>query len=350
MRRNKPLKPWKPILLILLAGCLSISGCTSTAPPSEPERVMLSVDCGWQEIEDFGSGPREGRLVITDSIDDYQERHVFTGIKSPVREGIEGTEGDTAVFLERWHPNGFFGYTYQDMSQSFVTDLDVRNWLIESLESLTFSTVKNTRRETEARVVVHVLKKDNDKWTGRAYWICPDGIVLKEGAEDGYTCYYESHTPVPVDYYYISALQVKYEQIPSSFFLFCFDAQLTGPEQYRLCISSNTVHRDYTMEEARDLFSALKEGIDFTQVVNPDPIANRESCIKITEYSQGPADEEIQSKSYYLSPEGRLMLFREMDQFAYFYWNGDHEMLEYLLMWESEPVLDYSEFLKLIND
>jgi hypothetical protein len=311
---------------------------------------MLSVDCGWQEIEDFGSGPREGRLVITDSIDDYQERHVFTGIKSPVREGIEGTEGDTAVFLERWHPNGFFGYTYQDMSQSFVTDLDVRNWLIESLESLTFSTVKNTRRETEARVVVHVLKKDNDKWTGRAYWICPDGIVLKEGAEDGYTCYYESHTPVPVDYYYISALQVKYEQIPSSFFLFCFDAQLTGPEQYRLCISSNTVHRDYTMEEARDLFSALKEGIDFTQVVNPDPIANRESCIKITEYSQGPADEEIQSKSYYLSPEGRLMLFREMDQFAYFYWNGDHEMLEYLLMWESEPVLDYSEMLKLVND
>ncbi len=344
------MKPWKPILLILLAGCLSISGCTSTAPPSEPERVMLSVDCGWQEIEDFGSGPREGRLVITDSIDDYQERHVFTGIKSPVREGIEGTEGDTAVFLERWHPNGFFGYTYQDMSQSFVTDLDVRNWLIESLESLTFSTVKNTRRETEARVVVHVLKKDNDKWTGRAYWICPDGIVLKEGAEDGYTCYYESHTPVPVDYYYISALQVKYEQIPSSFFLFCFDAQLTGPEQYRLCISSNTVHRDYTMEEARDLFSALKEGIDFTQVVNPDPIANRESCIKITEYSQGPADEEIQSKSYYLSPEGRLMLFREMDQFAYFYWNGDHEMLEYLLMWESEPVLDYSEMLKLVND
>lgn len=342
------MKPSKPILLILLAGCLSISGCTSTAPPSEPERVMLSVDCGWQDIKDFGSGSGEGRLVITDSIDDYQERHEFTGIKSPVREGIEGTEGDTAVFLARWYP-GSSMYTSQDMSQSFVTDLDERNWLIESLESLTFSTVKNTRRETEARVVAYVLKKDNDKWTGQAYWICPDGIVLLEGAEDGYTCFYESHTPVPVDYYYISALQVKYYQIPSNFTLFCFDAQLTGPEQYRLCISSNTVHRDFTLEEARDLFSDLKDEI-VTQVVNPDPIANRESCIKITEYSQGPADEEIQSRSYYLSPEGRLMFFSEMDHFTHFYWNKDIEMFECTLMWESEPVLDYSEILKLVND
>ena len=129
--------------------------------------------------------------------------------------------------------------------------------------------------------------------------------------------------------------------------MFCFDAQRRVESS--LCISSNTVHRDFTLEEARDLFSDLKDEI-VTQVVNPDPIANRESCIKITEYLQGPADEEIQSRSYYLSPEGRLMFFSEMDHFTHFYWNKDIEMFECTLMWESEPVLDYSEILKLVND
>jgi len=334
------LKPWKPILLILLAVCLSISGCTSTTPPTDTEKVMLSADCGWQEIEDFGS--REGRLVITDSIDGFQESHEFTGIKFPAGGGMVG---DTAIFLGRFYPGGAYPMvTFEEMSKSFVTDVEELNWIIETLEKLTFSTVKNTRRETEARVVAEVFKKG--KKEPDIYWVCADGIVLKEGEEDGYTCFYESSTPI--DYYFISALQLKYEQETHSYFLSC--AQITAPEQYRLCISSNTGHRDFTLEEARDLFSGL-EGMElaFTEVVNPDPIANLESYLKITEYTSPLEGGENVSRSFYLSPEGRLKIFSK-NNLAYFYWNDEQEILDVYWLLESEPVLDYSEFLKLVND
>lgn len=340
------MKPWKPILLVLLAVCLSVSGCIAT--PSGNEKVMLDVECGWQEIKDFGSGPREGRLIINDSIDGFIESHEYTNIKSPVGGGMVE---DTAIFLGRYFPDGQYpAITFEEKFKSFVANVADYDWLIGTLENLTFSTAKNTRSDTDARVVVEVFRKDNDDWNEPdIYWVCADGIVLKEGIEEGYTCFYASHTPI--DYYNVSALQVKYEQITHSYYLSCFSPQITRPEQYRLCISSNKGHRDFSLAEARDLFSD-KEGKELaalTGVVNPDLAANLESYLKITEYSS-LHDGKIESTTYYLSPEGKLTIFRDLDTFIHCYWNGEQEQFNVLLLWESEPVLDYSEILKLLDD
>lgn len=327
----------KPGFLFLIALCLVVPGCVPA--PAGPEKVMLAVQCGWQTVGNFGPGAQEGRLIITDITDGSEERHEYTGIKSPV---WGAPSGDTVICLWR---NDLAG-TYLPAEMQVVSAAVDYDWLSNAFAGLEFSTVKNTRRETEARVVAIIYEKAGDEWHKvKAYWICADGTVLKEGSEDGHTCFYESLGRI-ADYYYISALQVKYEGGDHPVYLSCFSTE--KPEKYRLCISSKNGHRDLTLAEARDLFAGLENSIALTGRINPDPPSDLESYLKLTEYISPLNDGQIESATYYLSPEGKLTTFR--DTFGFQYWDESWELFEGLFLQESESVLNYDVVLKLLAD
>lgn len=347
VKTNLPERPkrtasWKQ-LFILLVPCLALAGCGPSTTP-EPE-AMLETKCGWQEFEGLGPGPGVGTLIITDSRDGYESEHEYN-VKPPI-EDHEIQE--SAFFLARYDIGCRYpGIGDKEIAASLITAGTDHTWLMDSLGTLSFSATISARPQTDARIVVEILENvDGDCQRVGVYWVCADGIVLKEAVIDEHTCFYESLTRV--DYYKISSLQIKYERSELPRIMSCFNAQVTKPEQYRLCFSGPDKHRDFSLGEAKDLFSSLaKDGFVLSRKVNPDLPPNMSSYLKITEYTSLTEDGEIEAQTFYLSPEGRLVHMQ--DYLSYSYHNDERELFAGLFWWESNPVLDYNEFLKLLKD
>lgn len=334
------------ILAALLGACVQSDEITKRGN----EKGMLAVDCeGWQEIEAFADNYRDGRLVIHSTTASYS----YTGIRSPER-GSEIT-GDTAVFLDCY---GLFAkyptYTWGDMEKAFCKDPVDTAYLVDALSGLNFSAEKSSRSAiVDATMVAVIARKKDDSWEAAAteeYFLCSDGTVLR-GVESAEICeLYESLERI--DYYYFSALRAKHLTSFDSFYFECF-ADLK-PSQYRLCLSSQSGHRDLTLHQARALLGPGRVGnwepIPFKYVVNHQP-PDLKTCIKITEYTQIEPGSKIDSYTVYIFPDGRLRSFRsdfgimggcdyDLDNYEYF---------EVFLQSVSEPILDYEGFIELIG-
>ena len=128
------------------------------------------------------------------------------------------------------------------------------------------------------------------------------------------------------------------------------DYQISS-NNYRLCISSLTGHRDFTLDEAEEILSPLLnvngriEMVPKTNHPLPQPV---DSYIKITEYySSGPSD--IEEHTVYLTPDGKIINHLRTIV-ANRYYSGDWESFECNLMWISVEDFDYDAFLKLLNE
>lgn len=338
-----------PFLLLLTLSLLASSCQSQSTPSGQQERVMLDVECGWQEIEGLiaGASSREGRLEITDSID-WEVSHEYTGINTPVEAYGDEEQRDTAYYLGRFWLGGFYpAISTENAIKASVAAAADHDYIKKALADLEFSTATSSRRETEAMIVVNVYVRDGEDWSiTPAYYICLDGVVLKEGRGGEQICYYESLNKIE-DYYYFSALQEKYERDSEDIVLKCFEDGEKSPEQYRLCIANKKGHRDFTLQEAKKMFAGKDDQIRLTRTVNPDPPPDLESYLKITEYLF--QNEKVESQTYYLSPEGRLMQYRDL----LFYKDYDNERWERtkaFFLYQTKPILDYNEFLNLLEE
>ena len=334
-------KDCRPLLAIWML-MISLVACAPVldSPPEAAPRVMLEVDCGWQDIVADWSSHQDGRLVITDSRDSYTESHTFTGIFSP--ETAEDVSFDgKAIRMERLDND-------YPPANIFVSEEEDYQYLAGILDALQFSPEAQVsyRPGHSVRIIVYTFEQGDESWnsTGQ-YYICADGIVLKwVGEEDGADIYYESLTPI--DYYQVSALEIKYSRYDYTMYWEC-----TGdiePAAYRLCISDkNGGHRDFTLEEARDLLPShpLGKNADLVLVsqINPLPPNNTEDYLKITEYSS----KVVSERTYYLSPEGKLTRFLT---YGGSHHGGDFEVFYLSLIFASEKAFDYDAIVHLLEE
>lgn len=236
-------------IFVFTLACILAACAEKTPEPLEPSaQVMLEVeDCGWQEPDD-APGFHEGLLIISESQDDYSERHEFTGIRTPEIREETTAFGGKALFLQRydtlWGPGCPGGI--------FVSEKEDFRYLTEMLAGLTFSSELSPRSNLEAGVLLTTFDLAGDEWEETCnYYLCSDGVVLKEAGVDPITNYavqYESWETV--DYYRVSAMEVKYNLFSGhQFYPECHDKH--EPEAYRLCISSRNGHRDFSWKRPR---------------------------------------------------------------------------------------------------
>ncbi len=340
-----------PVVLVLVLGLsFLVASCTPSPPEEEPgPRVMLEVEsCGWQPPV-ISNTNTDGKLVITENPDIQANPIEFFDIYSPDDSKVTTFNG-RRILLERhdvtWPP--------ASEEDAFISDEDDFNYLNNIVENLTFIPEKSERSELDARLVLTVYdEQEGAMQITQRFFICRDGVVLKKaGSEeiDGskYGVYHESSAPV--DYYQCSAIELKYSHFHRIFYWECFENCYGGtrqlnPENYRLCISSPSGHRDLTLDEAKELLPSIPAYETIAQL-NRFSLGNANNYAKITEYTLQPNGER-EEKTYYLSPEGKLISYR--DFICSSYHNQEMECYHLSMVWEAKDTLDYSKFLNLLE-
>lgn len=340
------------LFLILLCTVLlfGLAACTnSNANLEVSEKIMLGVECGWQEPPKLPNNP-EGILVITDSLDDYKKEHTFTGIRSPEIVEEPSLFNGKAMKIGRYWK---FGEPTDNIMHyaNFVSIKEDYKYLEDSLNDLSFSSEPSERFWDEFRVVIWTY---DDKLNAKyEYLICADGIVGRCNLEErGERVYYESLTPV--DYYQFSALQIKYTKRTNN--IYWKFHEVDDPHKYKLCISGPNVHRDFTLEEAEELLYSLTEADDIKNIqigttVNHPAVYSPDTYIKITEYYCPYYDDEtkVELQTFYLAPDGTLRRdFVEAN--LKFYENSEIEHFEASFMSVSIEKFDYVALLRLLQE
>lgn len=330
------------LLAVFLVACAKPS-----INPVSSEKVMLDVECGWEQPPSLPDNP-DDTLIITDSIDDYSEQYIFTGLRTP--ELVEGPiffDG-TAIELSRYEVS--HSHTWV---RAFVSRAEDYKYIASSLNELEFSDIPSERTCEDYRIIIDIYEQEYDEVNEKdKFYVCADGIVLILAyVEDGFAIYYESLTPI--DYYHISALHFKYSQRIRNI-TWEFSSQ-TIPKYYRLCISSSSLHRDFTLEESEEILTFLLNVKDVRQIemvtkINHKQPSPLESYVKITEYTLYTLNPlEIKEQTIYLTPEGKL-IYHLGTTFGERYYSGHWESFKCNRMFISIEDFDYDTFLEFLNE